>query len=234
MDQNTLSQIEMKTRGQSDKSEWFQFRKSVITGSKGHDVFVKMKKLKKLDGRCIDMYSLNEKISGRIFTSPDIPALRYGRVMEPEAIDNLKHEFGKNHIGVVVSPRGLFIDHTTPYIGASPDGIVTCSCCANKKWCLEVKCPYSINFTSPLSPDVNLTYLTKHNGSLSLNENHRYFIQCQMQMGVTNIDSTLFYVWTAHVFSMQEIPFDTQLWTNLKEDFITYYKTFYLGSFFAT
>ena len=49
------------------------------------------------------MYSSNEKISGRIFTSPDIPALRYGRVMEPEAIDNFKHEFGKNHIGVVVS-----------------------------------------------------------------------------------------------------------------------------------
>ena len=107
MDQDTLSQIEMKTRGQSDNSEWFKFRKSVITGSKGHDVFVKTKKLKKLDGRCIDMYSLNEKISGRIFTIPDIPALRYDRVMEPEAIEHFKQEFGKNHVGVVVSPCGL-------------------------------------------------------------------------------------------------------------------------------
>ena len=99
MDQDTLSQIEMKTRGQSDNSEWFKFRKSVITGSKGHDVFVKMEKLKKLDGRCTDMYSLNEKISGRIFTSPDIPVLRYGRVLEPEVIEHFKQEFGKNHVG---------------------------------------------------------------------------------------------------------------------------------------
>ena len=60
--------------------------------------------------------------------------------------------------------------------GASPDGIVTCSCCSKKKWCLEVKCPYSINFTSPLSPDANLTYLTKLDGSLALNKEHQYFI----------------------------------------------------------
>ena len=72
MDQNTISQIELKTRGQSDNSDWFQFRKFVITSSKGHDVIVKMKKVKKLDGGYIDMYSLNENIFGRILTSLDI------------------------------------------------------------------------------------------------------------------------------------------------------------------
>ena len=62
-------------------------------------------------------------------------ALKYGRVIEPDAIENFKQEFGKHHKGVVVSPCG----HETPYIGASPDGIVTCPCCPKKKWCLEVK-----------------------------------------------------------------------------------------------
>ena len=47
------------------------------------------------------------------------------------------------------------------------------------------------------------------------------------------IDSTLFYVWTAHGLFVQEIPVDAQLWTSLKLNVITYYKTFYLGSFFA-
>ena len=109
MDQNKLSQIELKTSGQSDNSDWFQFRKSVITGSKGHNVVVKMK-VKKLEGGYIDMYLLNVRTSGRIFTSPDIPALKYGRVMEPEAIENFKQDFGNHHKGVVVSPCRLFMD----------------------------------------------------------------------------------------------------------------------------
>ena len=56
MDKNTISQIELKTRGQSDNGDWCQLRKSVITGSKGHDVVVKMKTVKKVDGGYIDMY----------------------------------------------------------------------------------------------------------------------------------------------------------------------------------
>ena len=35
---------------------------------------------------------------------------------------------------------GLFVDTSQPYIGATPDGTVTCTCCG--KGLLEVKCPH--------------------------------------------------------------------------------------------
>ena len=37
--------IELATRGQSDNSSWFSFRKGVVTASKGHGVKTRMKKV---------------------------------------------------------------------------------------------------------------------------------------------------------------------------------------------
>ena len=113
-------------------------------------------------------------------TNPDIPALKYGRDMEPEALQHFIQQLGTQHKNVVVSSCGLFLDHEMPFVGASPDGIVTCSCC-DIKWCLEIKCPYSINFTSPLSPEAKLTYLIKDdNGAVTINRSHRYYTQCKI------------------------------------------------------
>ena len=36
----------------------------------------------------------------------------------------------------------LFIDVARPYIGVSPDGIISCKCCGNGL--LEIKCPHCI------------------------------------------------------------------------------------------
>ena len=54
-----------------------------------------------------------------------------------------------------------------PYIGANPDCTVTCDCFP--KACVEVKCPYSINYTSPTDPAVNLPYLKNMDGIMKLN-----------------------------------------------------------------
>jgi len=76
-----IALIEEHTRGQSDNQSWYTFRKGVITASKVHDVLTKVKKLKKGDTGSINTFALNQKISGNYLTSPDIPALKYGRVM---------------------------------------------------------------------------------------------------------------------------------------------------------
>ena len=44
----------------------------------------------------------------------------------------------ENHYDLTIKDNGLFIDLCHPYMGASPDGIVSCSCCG--KGVLEVKC----------------------------------------------------------------------------------------------
>ena len=43
----------------------------------------------------INMWSLNQKVSGLIFVSPDIPAFKYGRTMEEEAVNAFYNEMSK-------------------------------------------------------------------------------------------------------------------------------------------
>ena len=44
---------------------------------------------------------------------------------------------------------GLFVSKDLPFIGASPDGIVQCSCCGHGIGVLEIKCPYCIREEDP-------------------------------------------------------------------------------------
>ena len=45
-------------------------------------------------------------------------------------------------------------------MGSSPDGIVSCTC-YEKSACLEVKCPYSINYTSPIVEKIDMKIVNK-------------------------------------------------------------------------
>ena len=69
---------------------------------------------------------------------------------------------------------------------------MSCSCC--DKACIEINCPYSINYTEP--NEQNLDYLYKDGDAVKLEQNHKYFTQCLMQMGVTKTKTSNFVVWT--------------------------------------
>ena len=166
-------------------------------------------------GSCGNFWQSFQKISGLMFVSPDIPAFKYGRSMEVNAVNLFCDLFSEYHKNVKVEECGLFLDNTLPVIGASPDRIISCSCC--HKACLEVKCPYSISYTSPQHPNVDLPYLKRVDGKLSLHRSHQYFTQCQMQMGVTGLEFCYFFVWTQHGFVMEKIQFDLEFCNNLKK-----------------
>ena len=152
--------------------------------------------------------------------------LKYGRSMEVNAVNLFCDLFSEYHKNVKVEECGLFLDNTLPVIGTSPDRIISCSC--YHKACLEVKCPYSISYTSPQDPNVDLPYLKRVDGKLSLHRSHQYFTQCQMQMGVTGLEFCYFFAWTQHGFVMEKIQFDLEFWNNLKKklsDFHVHYLT---------
>ena len=46
----------------------------------------------------------------------------------------------EEHTDLTVHDSGLLINPNWPFIGASPDGVVSCACCG--KGTLEIKCPY--------------------------------------------------------------------------------------------
>ena len=222
MTKENIMFIESLTRGQSNNECWYFFRRGVVTASKGHDVKTKMETLKRV-GSCSNMnlWNLFQKISGLVFVRPDIEALKYGVAMEPNAVNCFREVISKKHTNLQLEECGLFLHHEFPVIGASPDRIVTCACCS--KACLEVKCPISINYTSPLDLNIDLPYLERSGENVSLKKNHRYHTQCQMQMGVTGLKTCYFFVWTPHGFFLETVEFDVEFWHYLQEKISDFY-----------
>ena len=67
--------------------------------------------------------------------------------MEAHAIRKFVSENKRNHKNFTVSESGLVLMETNPFIGASPDSNIECSCCG--KGTLEVKCASSVKNEKP-------------------------------------------------------------------------------------
>ena len=70
----------------------------------------------------------------------DVPATWYGKDMEPIARESSTEYINKHHEHVLTKETGLHVHPNYPYIGASPDGIVCCSC--HGEILLEIICPF--------------------------------------------------------------------------------------------
>ena len=80
----------------------------VITVSKAYEVVTKMTEVEIGGGGTIDMWTLNQKISGLVFIKPNIPALKYGREMEIKVANTFKG----NHKIIKLSNCGLVVHET--------------------------------------------------------------------------------------------------------------------------
>ena len=105
------------------------------------------------------------------------------------------------HAEFEVEATGLYVYPKYLYLGASPDGLVTCACCGNGL--LEVKCPCSVYH----SPPTCAVYLyTSENKGYTLSRDREYYFQIQGQMGITERPYCDFICWTL-VGAHQEIVF---------------------------
>ena len=78
----------------------------------------------------------------------------------------------------------MFIHNNKPWLHATPDFLVTCSCCGDG--CGEVKCPFSLkdgDFGSYLQKKSSC--LQQVEGKLQLKRDHEYYFQVQQQLLVT-------------------------------------------------
>ena len=80
-DQSNIDILQNVTMGQSE--QWFEQRKGRITGSVAHRVVTRMKTAAR-DPET-DTTNLLKSILGKTTPTDDIPALKYGRSMEPNA-----------------------------------------------------------------------------------------------------------------------------------------------------
>jgi len=95
-----------------------------------------------------------------------------------------------------LNESGLFLNPKWPYLGASPDGIVTCRCCT--QGVVEIKCPFCHrnDAVAELSHDVQFCLKKSSNTCLFLDHAHVYYYQVQTQMFVCEADYCDFVVCT--------------------------------------
>ena len=95
----------------------------------------------------------------------------------------IKKNKGK-HKSFSCTTSGVYISAAYPFLGATPDGILSCQCCG--LGVLEIKCPWSsrdLDISEYIDkPD---SYLIKDDGSILLRPKHQYWYQVQHQMFIT-------------------------------------------------
>ena len=96
----------------------------------------------------------------------------------------------------IVTQVGLLIDLEKPFIGATPDGLVKCSCCG--EGVLEVKCPLCVKNKLPDEEDEEIKQfcMTKQDEQWSLKREHCYYYQVQTQLHVSKRLYCDFVVWS--------------------------------------
>ena len=78
-----------------------------------------------------------------LYTKPlESEETKYGKSMEPHGFQNFISKNKRLHQSFNVSESGLDLIEENPFIQASPDSNIDCSCCGSEL--LEVKCSSSI------------------------------------------------------------------------------------------
>ena len=139
-DNKIIKDIYLLTSKQSTSTTWFSFREGVITASVVREVLPKLKSKSPLHKNKASI-NLCAKICGYQKKSINSKSFEWGTSKENNA---RKRYVGKNklsHINFQCQDSGLFISQAFPYLGATPDSVISCNCCGEGN--LETKFPWT-------------------------------------------------------------------------------------------
>lgn len=200
--------VEKATRGQSKSRIWFSQRAGRVTASKMHQVV----KAGPSPASLVKSICYPEEMA---FMSA---ATSWGKKQEGAARARYAAEATSGHPGLTITDSGLVINPTWPWLGASPDGLLSCQCCG--LGVLEVKCPYShrgrtlaeaVESTQPFCLEAAV------DGTLQLQRSHAYYAQVQTQLHVCDVEYCdfcvcLFAAGRAGDLHVERIFKDTDFW----------------------
>lgn len=180
--------VEKETKVQHNTKLWYKYRAGRVTASRMKAVC------------CTNIANPSQSLI-KCICYPEAFAFiskqtTYGCKHEKQAKERYCANIKKRHTKFEVHDSGLVLNPKWPYIGASPDGIISCECCG--RGTLEIKCPYCHQGESI---DTAATHdkafcLKKIDGSLSLDKKHAYYYQVQTQIFVCNVSYCDFCVCT--------------------------------------
>lgn len=199
-----IENLENATRLQTKSKLWFQFRAGRVTASK-------MKAVTRTDPS-YPAESLIKSVCYPVENRFETDATKWGLNHEKDAVRCLQRKLEEEgHENVIVENCGIYVSEEYPFIGATPDSIISCDCCG--KQLVEVKCPFTKKDELLSDMDEKAFFLKKNeDGELKLDSAHEYYFQVQTQMGVTKVESCLFVVWTTIDLHVEQILFDEGKW----------------------
>lgn len=207
--------LERSTRKQSRSEAWHLHRRGRITASN----FSRVQTLQGSSSPTLLItdvmgYATNTNIGGQ---TP--PQILWGIKKEPVARQSFVDTEAPKHTDFSVAKVGLVVNPQWPYLGASPDGIVSCACCPQAA--LEIKCSYKYRHVHLSTVKDKDFYL---DADMTLKENHAHYFQLQGQMALTGLQMGYFVVWTECSLVTIRIQRDEQLW----EELLTKLESFFL------
>lgn len=142
-------------------------------------------------------------------------ATAWGCQHEEDAIQEFLDQFYLEHSDVTFNRCGLRLNRSYPFMGASPDGIVSCSC--HQKSLIEVKCPYSCSKLSleDFAEGKKGSCLQQVDGGLKLDKSHSYYYQIQCQLNICEFQLCYFVVWSPEELHVEEINRDARFFAEL-------------------
>ena len=213
--------ITKETRGQASNPEWIAHRTGRITASVAHRV----KHYKHGD-------SLLKEILGQSsFTGNK--HTEYGLQSEPVAKAHYSMLM-KTHKNFKLTDTGLIVSEELPFLAASPDGLVSCSC--HGAGLLEIK-------SSSKHRDLSIddicrlgNYHMKHdeNSKMQLKTSSPCFTQIQFQLGITGYTYCDFVAYTqkAPYIAVERILFDREMWEDDKAVYLHFFQEHVAPSLF--
>ena len=181
--EDEITYLEASTRDQASSLLWHELRYGRITGSKVGMV-LRTNPDRPAPSILKDITSLNP-------APINTPAIRWGQDHEPVAIQEYAESMS-DHGDFEVVKSGLWVSVTDPHLGASPDGLVRCSCCGDG--ILEVKCPFTLQDSTIGEATLRKDFCL--DSQLKLKTTHKYHDQVQLQLFVTGRGYCDFVVWS--------------------------------------
>ncbi|CAG9772931.1 unnamed protein product [Ceutorhynchus assimilis] len=171
--------IEATTREQSQNSTWFKYRAGRITASRF------------------------KAVCRTTIQKPSLTVVK--GVCYPQKYEKY---YKDQHTNFMLSASGFIICQKHPEVAASPDGLVSCSCCG--LGCVEVKCPYLLADATSFEDFASKkhTCLIFNENEYSLDRSHCYYYQMQCQMFVTQRKYCDFVIWSKHLLFVERIWYD--------------------------
>ena len=88
-----------------------------------------------------------------------VPSIQWGIANKDTARKAFVQVSGEEHNNFSFKPTGLHVSPSYSHLGASPDGLISCSCCG--EGLIKITCPYKHQYYHPNSVNDRNFYLSR-------------------------------------------------------------------------